>query len=205
MRKFLYAIAGIFYNRPLIQRWHMLHNRLVWHALSKSIGQLGEDTYVGRHLQLRGGQYMTIGDRFNAGNDLTIQAWDSYAGQTFSPRLTIGNDVMLTDQIQISCAHQIEIGKHVLIGKNVFITDNSHGNTDYDTLTMPPLDRPLTTKGPVRIGNYVWIGTGAVILPGVTIGDHAVIGANAVVTKDVASYSVVGGNPAKEIKTARCS
>lgn len=200
MKKFLLALAGIFYNCPLIQFRRRLHDRLVWHALSKSIGQLGDNTHVGRHLQLRGGQYMKIGDRFHAGNDLTLQAWDNYADQSFSPCLTIGNDVTLTDQIQISCAYHIEIGNHVLIGKNVFITDNSHGNTDRDSLSLPPLDRPLTSKGPVRIGDSVWIGTGAVILPGVTIGDHAVIGANAVVTKDVAAYSVVGGNPAHIIK-----
>ena len=62
---------------------------------------------------------MKIGDRFHAGNDLTLQAWDNYADQSFSPCLTIGNDVTLTDQIQISCAYHIEIGNHVLIGKNV--------------------------------------------------------------------------------------
>ena len=57
-----------------------------------------------------------------------------------------------------------------------------------------------TTKGNVIIGNDVWIGDGALILSGVTIGDGAVIAARAIVTKDVAPYSIVGGNPAKHIK-----
>ena len=65
---------------------------------------------------------------------------------------------------------------------------------------MRPLERPITSKGPVVIGNNVWIGDKATILPGVTIGDGAVIAANAVVTKDVPAYSVVGGNPARVIK-----
>ena len=60
--------------------------------------------------------------------------------------------------------------------------------------------RPTTSKGRVVIGNNVWIGDKATILPGVTIGDGAIIAANAVVTKDVPQYSVVGGNPAKVIK-----
>lgn len=80
------------------------------------------------------------------------------------------------------------------------ITDNSHGETDYDSLKMPPIKRPITSKGPVIIGNNVWIGDKATILPGVTIGDGSVIAANAVVTKDVPPYSVVGGNPAIVLK-----
>ncbi len=200
IKKIAYACAGIIYNRPLIGGLRRMHDRLIWHALSKSIGSLGENTCVGRHLQLRGGQYMQIGNRFSAGKDLTLQAWDSYAGQNFSPCLTIGDDVMFTDQIQVSCAYQIKIGNHVLIGKNVYISDNSHGNADMSAVDIPPLDRPLTGKGPVIIGDRVWIGTGAVILPGVTIGENAIIGANAVVTKDVPAYAVVGGNPARIIK-----
>lgn len=56
------------------------------------------------------------------------------------------------------------------------------------------------SKGPVIIGQNVWVGDKATILPGVTIGDGAVIGANSVVTKDVPPYSIVGGNPAKVLK-----
>lgn len=68
---------------------------------------------------------------------------------------------------------------------------------------LPPLFRPLFSKGPVIIGKNVWIGDKATILPGVTIGDGSIIGANSVVTKDVPAYSVVAGNPAKIIKTIK--
>ena len=80
------------------------------------------------------------------------------------------------------------------------ICDNNHGTTDFDTLHEAPIKRKLYTKGPVIIGNNVWIGDKATILGGVTIGDGAVIAANSVVTKDVPAYSVVGGNPARVIK-----
>lgn len=93
------------------------------------------------------------------------------------------------------------IGEFCLTGKWVTITDNSHGETDYDSLLLPPKQRKITTKGPVVIGRNVWIGDKATILPGVTIGDGAVIAASAVVTKVVPAYSVVGGNPAKIIKS----
>lgn len=60
----------------------------------------------------------------------------------------------------------------------------------------------LFSKGDVTIGDNVWIGDKATVLPGVTIGDGAVIAANTVVTHDVPAYSVVGGNPARIIKQA---
>ena len=65
---------------------------------------------------------------------------------------------------------------------------------------LPPQKRPLYSKGAVFIGDNVWIGDKATILPGVKIGEGAVVAANAVVTKDVPAYSMVAGNPAKVIK-----
>ena len=68
---------------------------------------------------------------------------------------------------------------------------------------LPPVSRPLVSKGKVVIGENVWIGDKATILPGVSIGDGSVIGANAVVTKDVPPYSVVVGNPARIINKVK--
>ena len=116
------------------------------------------------------------------------------------PNLSIGNNCSFGAYNHITCANRVTIGDSLLTGKWVTITDNSHGETDKDTLGMRPQKRPITSKGPVVIGNNVWIGDKVTILPGVTIGDGAVIAANAVVTKDVQAYSVVGGNPVKVIK-----
>lgn len=66
----------------------------------------------------------------------------------------------------------------------------------------PPISRKLHSKGPIAIGDNVWIGDKATILSGVTIGDGAVVAANAVVTRDVPAYSVVAGNPARVVKQA---
>jgi virginiamycin A acetyltransferase len=61
-------------------------------------------------------------------------------------------------------------------------------------------DKSYPSKGDTRIGNDVWIGYNATIMPGVHVGDGAIIAANATVTKDVAPYAIVGGNPAREVK-----
>mgnify|MGYP002521654289 FL=1 len=121
-------------------------------------------------------------------------------GKIDKPFLKIGSHCGFGAFNHITCANKVAISDHCLTGKWVTITDNSHGETDLDSLCLPPGKRPITSKGPVVIGNNVWIGDKATILPGVTIGDGAVIAANAVVTKDVPAYSVVGGNPAKILK-----
>lgn len=82
----------------------------------------------------------------------------------------------------------------------VYISDHSHGEITRAELDLPPLGRLLYSKGPIIIGNNVWIGEKVCILPNVRIGDGAVIGANSVVTKDIPPHSVAAGSPAKVIK-----
>lgn len=157
--------------------------------------------------QFLGGQYMHIGDGTGFCDGVYLTAWDKFlcivdgqeTEQHFTPSLTIGKKCNFGAHNHITCINEITIGDNLLTGKWITITDNSHGTTDVETLKIDPIKRPLYSKGPVVIGNNVWIGDKATILPGVTIGDGAVIAANAVVTKDVEPYTVVGGNPAKVI------
>ena len=86
----------------------------------------------------------------------------------------------------------IEIGDDVLIGHQVVIATLNHD--------LDPAKRGNMTPAPVKIGNKVWIGAHATVLPGVTVGEGAVIAAGAVVTKDVPANTVVAGVPAKPIK-----
>ncbi|EST12364.1 sugar O-acetyltransferase [Sporolactobacillus laevolacticus] len=97
------------------------------------------------------------------------------------------------DCVILDCA-PVVIGDHCLLAPGVHIYTATH-----------PLDPKKRLDGweyakPVRIGNNVWIGGRSIINPGVTIGNHAVIGSGSVVTKDVPDYAVVAGNPAKIIK-----
>lgn len=201
LKKCFFAVAFLVYNPTVLSFLENLNNKLHWYAYARRLGSLGEASNVGSGLQIRGMEYIHIGHRFTAGKGLTLQAWDKYADETFSPHLTIGDDVMLTDFVQISCADSVKIGNRVLVGQSVYISDNSHGDTDEASLAKSPVNRPLTVKGPVIIEDDVWIGRCATILSGVHVGKGAVIAAGAVVNKDVPAYSVAAGVPARIIKS----
>ncbi|MEM2117344.1 MAG: acyltransferase [Thermoplasmata archaeon] len=105
----------------------------------------------------------------------------------------IGKNVSIAEFVHIWGAGGVEIGDNTLIAAHVIITSLTHE-------TNASIYRETLIKKPVKIGNNVWIGSGAIILEGVTIGDGAIIGAGSVVTKDVPSNTVVVGIPASPIR-----
>lgn len=117
-----------------------------------------------------------------------------------NPVLIIGDDCNFGAFTHITCSNKIIIKNNLLSGKWVTISDNNHGNTDLDSLSIHPIEREIVSKGSVIIEDDVWIGDKVTILSNVVIGKGAVVAANSVVTKSVPSYSVVAGNPAKIIK-----
>lgn len=90
----------------------------------------------------------------------------------------------------------VEIGNRVMTAQNVVISGMNHSYEDIDT---PPTLQKVSTN-PIKIHDNVWIGANSVILPGITIGRHSVVGAGSVVTKSLPEYSVAVGNPAKVVK-----
>lgn len=158
--------------------------------------------YIGSRSIIRGQAKISIGENFYAKDMLWLDAVMRYGGEIFSPMITIGKDVSISRNVHIAAISQVTIGDGVMIGSNVLITDHSHGSLadELDLATMrSPAQRPLLSKGPIKIGKNVWIGEGVVILAGISIGDGAVIGANSVVTKDVSDRTTVGGIPARKI------
>ena len=146
---------------------------------------------------------ISIGEGSRLHHHVVITAWKSHFTGESDASLIIGEGADIGEYTHITAMGHMRIGKNLLTGRWVTITDNGHGDTDYETLQQVPINRRLHSKGDVTIGNNVWIGDKATILPAVTIGDGAVIAANSVVTKDVPAYSVVAGNPAKVIKQVK--
>lgn len=151
---------------------------------------------------IRGPEHIAFGDGCAFGPRCRIEAWDSRPGtdEDFNPMIVFGKNVSITASCHIGAINSVEIGDNALIGTGVVIIDHGHGRVCAEEVGIPPIDRTLHSKGPVKVGRNVWIGEYAVILPGVTVGDEAVIGACSVVTHDVPQRAVVGGNPARVLK-----
>lgn len=149
---------------------------------------------------LIGRKYVSIGENVYIGSQVTINALDKFNQEFFHPEITIGNNCHIGDEADITSIEAIKIGNCVVLGKRVFITDNAHGASVKKLLQMSPYLRPLYSKGPVVIEDYVFIGEKVSIMPGVTIGTGSIIGANAVVTKDIPPYSVAIGVPAMVVR-----
>ena len=168
--------------------------------IAKQLKESTTNLIVSFPITSHGLKYISIGENFNAFARLRLEAYDHHLTNRYNPSITIGDNVRIGYDCHIGCVHKIVIGHNVLIASKVFISDHSHGGTDIESLMLPPNSRRVVSKGPVIIEDNVWIGEGVAILPNVTIGRNSIIGANAVVTKDVPANCVVAGNPAKVIK-----
>lgn len=104
----------------------------------------------------------------------------------------LGEGVFLNFNCVILDVVQVHIGDHTQIGPGVQILTADHPRSAEERATGLEFGRPI------RIGRHVWIGGGAILLPGVTVGDDALIGAGSVVTRDVPAGATVVGNPARE-------
>ena len=111
----------------------------------------------------------------------------------FGKNITIGKDVFINSGCHFQDQGGIEIGDGALIGHNVVLATINHD--------LNPKENRKNHYAAIKIGAHVWIGSNATILPGVTIGDYAVVAAGAVVTRDVSAMTVVGGVPARVLKT----
>ncbi|WP_436699593.1 acyltransferase [Nocardioides sp. BYT-33-1] len=110
--------------------------------------------------------------------------------------LVIGERCVLGARVCITAHESIEIDDDVWFGQDVFVSDASHGYEDPDV----PIGRQFGAHRPVRVGAGSWIGHGAMILPGTTIGRNVVVAAGSVVRGEVPDHAVVGGVPAKLLR-----
>lgn len=175
-------------------------NRIKFYLKRGKIAFLGKNAIFSGDLHIKGGKYIRIGDSSQIGPECKIEAWDSYNNKRFKPLIELGRDVRINSRCHIGSINKVKIGDNTLIGSNVMIIDHSHGKNEYAEMSLHPSNRDLYSKGPITIGKNCWLCENVVILPNVTIGKCSVIGASAVVTKDIPPYSVAVGNPARVVK-----
>jgi maltose O-acetyltransferase len=112
----------------------------------------------------------------------------------YGQNIYLGDHVFINVLCTVLDCNEVRIGNHVMIGPNVQIYTPAH------ELQVEARNRGLEVAKPVVIADNAWIGGGAILLPGVTVGRNAVVGAGAVVTRDVPPSMVVAGNPARVIR-----
>jgi acetyltransferase-like isoleucine patch superfamily enzyme len=137
---------------------------------------------IGRSARLRIGRWAWIGH----GTKIRVHEGE----------VSIGAKTVMGQECTISAYQHVSIGRECIVADRVMLIDFDHGVTE--------VDRPIRAQGiykrDVHVGNNVWIGYGACVLRGVTVGDNTVIGTSSVVTRDVPENAVVGGVPARIIR-----
>lgn len=140
------------------------------------------------HTLPRSDEYMEVmNELFDIGEDSFVMA--PVAGAAID-MLKIGNNVYINSNSLLMARGGITIEDDVLIAANVQLLSNNHDE----------YERQILTCKPIHIKKGAWIGAGASILPGVTIGKNAIVGAGAIVTKDIGDFEVAVGIPAKVVK-----
>jgi len=179
----------------------LLISKIYTKLISREFATFGKNSIIKPLLNTTNQKFISIGDHVDIGSFSWISVSTEFAGMKSKSkrkiRLKIGDHVDIGNNAFIVASNYVEIGNNVITAPYIYISDHIH---QYEDITKDFHQQPITDDGKVIIKDNVFIGIKASILPNVTIGRHSVIGANAVVTKDVPPYSVVVGNPARVVK-----
>ncbi len=156
----------------------------------------------GRRLQTDGICFICPRVKLEIGRNATLRigrwAWIGHASKirVHEGEVSIGAKTVIGQECTISAFQHVSIGRECIVADRVMLIDFDHG--------VAEVERPIRLQGiykrDVRVGHNVWIGYGACILRGVTVGDNAIIGTSSVVTKPVPANAVVAGSPARTIR-----
>jgi len=180
-------------NGMLTPKYARLAVRYAWRRLLTPAGwrwQTDGLLFFGRKLQIQIGRRGTV--RFGR----FVWVGDGTKIRCHEGEVVIGAKSVLGQECTISAYQQVEVGRECIVGDRVMIIDFDHGVVE--------VERPIRLQGiykrDVKVGHNCWIGYGACILRGVTVGDNSVIGTSSVVTKDLPANSVSAGIPARVLR-----
>ncbi len=155
----------------------------------QKLGQIGDGVYIEDRVD-----FMRYPENIRVGNHVVFKEGAKICPCNKEASIRIGDNTTIGYQCYFFASSQITIGDDCLIAPFVYFVDSDHGIDR---------DKKINDQGnitaPIKVGNDVWIGTGAKILKGVTIADGAVIASGAIVKSDVGPYEIWGGIPAKKI------
>lgn len=157
--------------------------------------------HIGKGADIGKGLHVQSPDNIHIGNNVRIGRFGRIASFPVEGRygqISLEDNCYIGDFFSVLGGADIVIKKDTLIASHVAVISENHG--DNPEIGIKYGNQPLSGK-PVTIGNNCWIGEKSMILPGVTIGGWCIVGAGAVVTKDIPPYSIAVGNPARVVKT----
>lgn len=154
--------------------------------------------YIAPQITINSLRHLRIGTNVSIGRNSRFLFIHEYYGGVYNPSVTIGNNVSIGNRFSALSAAAITIGDNCLIASDVLITSENHGMNP--EISDSYADIPLIVAD-VEIGKGCWIGEKVSIMPGVTLGERCIVAANAVVTKSFPANCLIGGVPAKRLKT----
>lgn len=176
--------------------WTRLQTRFYTLLVGSQFKEFGKGSRISAPLRCYGLNEMILGDGVTIERDCWIQTIPGGNGEG-AAKLVIGSHSGIGMGATISAAHKIVIGENVLLARNVYISDHSHA---FEKRDLPIMQQGIDRIAPVIIGRNTWLGQNVVVLPGVTIGEHCVIGANSVVNSSIPPFSVAVGSPARVVR-----
>jgi acetyltransferase-like isoleucine patch superfamily enzyme len=171
----------------LYQRSREVRDRAFAIVARRAFAEFGTGAVLRLPFRMWGEERIALGPRVMIESNSWLLALDP------GGRIVIGEGTQASGQLVVSAAGLVEIGADVLIARNVYISDHSHARDSDGPIRL----QGTTPPKPVRIDDGAWLGQNVVVLPGVTIGRNAIVGANSVVRDDVPANGVAVGAPAR--------
>lgn len=179
--------------RPLLVKF----KRFVLFERPFGLGSLGAGSIVKWPRTLHGRARIRIGNNCLVLSNGYMLSVSKYAGQRHKPSIDIGDGVYIGRYVYLTAVQGITISDGCVLSEHVYITDLNHG---FDPHGGPIMSQALESKGPVQIGPNCFLGYRVAVMPGVTLGEWCIVGANSVVTHSFPSYSIITGAPARLVK-----
>jgi len=173
-----------------------VRTRLFTILLSTQFREIGEGSRIVPPFRFSGLGQISVGKRVIVHRGCWIHVLGRN-DEEIGPKIIIKSHAGIGMGATISAARQVVIGEYALLARNVYISDHSHA---FENIAIPITLQGIDSVSPVSIGRGAWLGQNVVVLPGVTIGKHCVIGANSVVNCSIPDFSVAVGAPARVIK-----